>query len=120
MTDRQGRTNTERFPHRKNEQGKHICRVCQKELTGRKTSFCNQRCLRDFYMLTDWQRVREVIYIRDGGICMECGKRLTKRGYHVDHICPVSKGGAEWDLSNLELNCPSCNLKKGAKYEEDN
>jgi len=66
-------------------------------------------------MLTDWQRVREVIFARDGGICMKCGKRVAKNDFHVDHIHPVSKGGSEWDLKNLELSCQKCNLSKGTK-----
>jgi len=66
-------------------------------------------------MLTDWNRVRQVIWCRDGGVCMKCGKSLYPDDFHVDHIIPVSKGGEEWDLSNLELSCPECNLTKGAK-----
>ena len=66
-------------------------------------------------LLTDWNRLRKVIYERDGGICMKCGKRVPKEGYHVDHIIPISVGGDEWDLNNLELSCPECNLRKGAK-----
>ena len=70
-------------------------------------------------MQTDWQRVRKVIFARDGGECMKCGKSLRRRGstFHVDHIKPISKGGAEWDLDNLELSCPKCNLEKGAKWD---
>lgn len=113
--DRAGRMNFQRFPNRTNGEGKPLCRICGAVLSGRRTSFCGHRCLRDFFMLTDWQRVRDVIFARDGGICMKCGKRVSKDDYHVDHIHPVSKGGDEWELNNLELSCPRCNLSKGAK-----
>ncbi len=116
MVDRSGRSNRRRFPKRKKD-GKHLCRVCNCILEGRKTSFCGIRCLRDFFMLTDWNRVRGVIWVRDAGICMKCGQVLFPDNFHVDHIVPVSKGGDEWDLSNLELSCPKCNLAKGAKEE---
>lgn len=69
-------------------------------------------------MQTDWERVRRVIYERDGGICMKCGEPVSRDDFHVDHIIPISAGGSEWDVSNLELSCPACNLKKGAKIEE--
>ena len=49
-----GNTNGKRFPSRK-ENGKWFCRMCGAELSGRKTSFCGRRCLRDFFMLTDWR-----------------------------------------------------------------
>lgn len=110
-----GLNNYERFPSRTNNDGKYLCRVCGGVLTGRKTSFCGRRCLRDFFMLTDWQRVRKVVYYRDGGECIKCGKRVGLDNFHVDHIIPISKGGAEWELSNLELSCPGCNLSKGAR-----
>ena len=113
--DRNGVMNHQRFPNRKNEAGESLCRTCGRVLTGRRTSFCGHRCLRDFFMQTDWQRVREVIYTRDGGICMKCGKRVSKDEYHVDHIIPISKNGDEWKLENLELSCQKCNLSKGAK-----
>lgn len=67
-------------------------------------------------MQTDWRRVRRVIWERDGGICMKCGKRLDENNFHVDHIVPLSKGGDEWNLDNLELSCPRCNLKKSDKF----
>ena len=113
---RDGTTNTERFPQR-GTRDEPRCRVCRSPLTGRKTSFCGPRCLRDFFLLTDWQRVRRVVYERDGGVCMECGKDVKRDAYHVDHIKPLAAGGAEWDLSNLETLCPRCNLTKGAKYD---
>ena len=113
---RTGDSNADRFPYRTDEKGRHLCRVCGKVLKGRKTSFCDKRCLRDFFMKTDWQRVRRVIYERDGGECMICGEHIKRgKAYHVDHIMPISKGGAEFDLENLQLACPECNLKKSNK-----
>jgi 5-methylcytosine-specific restriction endonuclease McrA len=109
--------NYSRFPSKKNEDGKPLCRMCGAVLTGRRTSFCGRRCLRDFFMLTDWKRVRMVVFYRDGGACMKCGKPVPKDGFHIDHIVPISKGGDEWDLKNLELSCPDCNLRKGARDE---
>lgn len=117
--DRRGLDNYTRFPTGKDENGNNLCRVCKSILTGRKTSFFGNRCVRDFNMLTDWQRVRDVIFARDGGICMKCGKRVSEIGYHVDHIIPICKGGDEWDLKNLELSCPKCNLSKGGKMEPE-
>ena len=112
--DRKGRNNSQRFPQIKRE-GKYYCRFCKKLLTGRLSSFCGRRCLRDFKMVTDWLRVRKVVFYRDGGVCMKCGLQLTIKKFHIDHIIPISKGGAEWDLNNLELSCQTCNLRKGNK-----
>ena len=46
-----------------------------------------------------------------------CGESLVVL-YHLDHIVPVASGGTSED-SNLQLLCPTCNMRKGAKdYEE--
>lgn len=117
MTDRAGMPNYERFPYRQAEDGFPLCRMCGTKLDSKHRTFCGPRCVRDFKMVADWGRVRRVIYERDGGICMKCGTKVSRTDFHVDHIVPISAGGSEWDLSNLELSCPTCNLKKGAKTD---
>lgn len=50
--------------------------------------------------------------------CYWCSKR-TKRGRrHLDHIIPLSKGGAD-AVGNLCVACPDCNQRKNAKMPED-
>ena len=118
---RGGTSNYERFPIKKeivDGKVRYRCRVCHKILPRSRQTFCGPRCLRDFFMQTDWQRVRRVVHARDGYTCMECNK-LVGDDYHVDHIVPISSGGDEWDLDNLEQLCPACNLKKGSKARAD-
>ena len=117
MSDRKGKTNEDRFPRRKDSEGRMLCRMCGQRTIDNRHTFCSPRCLRDFFMLTDWNHVREVVYLRDRGICMKCGKRVNKNNFHVDHIIPIANGGDEWDLNNLELSCPECNLQKGTRKE---
>lgn len=35
--------------------------------------------------------------------------------YHVDHVLPLVLGGTD-DISNIQLLCPTCNLRKGSKH----
>src|SRR5260221_10770205 len=50
------------------------------------------------------------------GKCAECKKKLEK--YHIDHIVPLTRDGSNWPY-NLQLLCPTCNLKKGNKLPHE-
>lgn len=53
------------------------------------------------------------IYNSQSGRCAYCKKKVGTN-YHVDHIVPISKGGGN-GKENLQICCPSCNLRKNAK-----
>jgi 5-methylcytosine-specific restriction endonuclease McrA len=59
------------------------------------------------------KRIRQKVWIRDGGRCVDCG---STRNLEYDHIIPHSKGGAD-TVPNLQLLCIRCNRKKGAKIQ---
>ena len=50
--------------------------------------------------------------------CYLCGKLIPLGKRHVDHIMPLSKGGAHRP-SNLAVACGRCNQSKGAKIPEE-
>lgn len=50
------------------------------------------------------------------GKCAACSCKLKR--YDVDHIEPLSKGGAN-DRKNLQLLCPTCNRRKAARHPVD-
>lgn len=51
------------------------------------------------------------------GKCIYCKSDISKN-YHVDHIVPISKNGSSF-IENIQLLCPTCNLRKCAKMPED-
>jgi 5-methylcytosine-specific restriction endonuclease McrA len=53
------------------------------------------------------------LYKRQRGKCETCKRRLFNK-YHVDHITPLVRGGGNGP-DNLQLLCPSCNLRKHTK-----
>lgn len=53
----------------------------------------------------------EHLYLLQKGRCAGCRKKTRK--FHLDHVIPIALGGAN-DISNAQVLCPSCNLKKGA------
>lgn len=46
--------------------------------------------------------------------CAYCRKTLSA-GYHVDHVMPLKLGGKH-ESSNVQLLCPTCNVRKSAKH----
>ena len=57
------------------------------------------------------QDVKNAVWNRDGGRCVECG---SNEDINLDHIIPFSKGGSNtW--RNLQILCGSCNRKKSDK-----
>lgn len=57
------------------------------------------------------ESVRIYVWQRDGGKCVECGRRDA---LEFDHIIPVSEGGSSTER-NIQLLCLRCNRTKGAK-----
>lgn len=54
-------------------------------------------------------QMRQHILARDGYRCQYCGSQSY---LEMDHIIPLSKGGAT-SLKNLQTLCHGCNMKKG-------
>lgn len=55
---------------------------------------------------------RDVVFVRDRGICYLCGKSVDPSDWHLDHVIPLSKGGDHL-YENVKVTHPLCNLKKG-------
>jgi len=45
--------------------------------------------------------------------CAVCAVGI-KDNYHLDHITPLARGGKH-EPRNLQLLCPTCNVRKSAK-----
>ena len=56
-----------------------------------------------------WDRTRRRILRRDQGICCICGKPGADQ---VDHIIPVTQGGAEDDSNYAAIHSRPCHLAK--------
>lgn len=67
------------------------------------------------YSTRRWQRVRARQLAREP-LCRACAARGdTTPAEHVDHITPISAGGAVWDPENLASLCAADHSRKTAR-----
>lgn len=60
--------------------------------------------------------IQSLFFLQKGKCAICCFSIKEKK--HVDHIIPLAIGGTN-DRYNLQLLCPSCNLKKNAQHPID-
>lgn len=66
-----------------------------------------------------WKRVRQIV-LRTAEVCAICGRRLvsdapprSRWSSSVDHVVPLSRGGAPFDVGNLRATHYGCNASRG-------
>ncbi len=57
------------------------------------------------------------LFLRDGQICMYCGRQYAEHMLTRDHVRPLSQGGKD-SWSNVVTACKPCNHAKGARTPE--
>jgi len=75
---------------------------------------------------TEWALARKRAIASKEPYCAICHKWIdfeaeafSPLAVEVDHIVPRSRGGALYELDNLQLTHSKCNRKKGARMAED-
>lgn len=59
-----------------------------------------------------WRKFRNR-YVRDNPLCALClAEGLVSEGVELDHIKPISEGGAMYDQRNLQLLCRTHHARK--------
>lgn len=61
-----------------------------------------------------WQKFRRWYASTTPAICASCGLAGASRLMHLDHITPLSEGGARLDAGNVQWLCQSCHNAKTA------
>lgn len=96
--------------------GQH-CVICAKDLPKGQRKYCGQECWDDWYSKIPhpimWAKARQKALERDHYTCQKCGRQnLEDNEQEVDHIIPVSMGGNNFELKNLQTLCHECHVDK--------
>jgi 5-methylcytosine-specific restriction endonuclease McrA len=60
--------------------------------------------------------VRNAVFMRAGGQCEHCKKKLRRGSYQFDHVVPISIGGPS-TVANCEVLCRECHNDKTNKID---
>ena len=61
---------------------------------------------------------RRNIFFRDRNRCQYCGRTFVQRRLNLDHVVPLSRGGAtSW--TNVVCACIECNSRKGCRTPDE-
>ena len=86
------------------------------------------RVLPDGSVMEDvvWQQVRKRVISSKDHVCALCGNPIdmeapaySPMACEVDHIIPISRGGAAYDIDNLQLVHARCNRQKSNRLRDD-
>lgn len=104
-----GRKRREKFPEKCRESVRRWVREHPEQV---KALSARRRCRVEAAGKLSASTVRD-LYLESGGRCAWCGTSVHsgRRGWHLDHIVPVSKGGTN-ARRNLAVTCPTCNPRK--------
>jgi HNH endonuclease len=101
-------------------QHRRACGWCKEEFVGHGNAvYCSERCAdkANPYPRGTWnhRHLRRVAE-RDRWVCHLCGKKVKPGQESVDHLVPVSAGGAD-RMDNVALAHIRCNSRRGVKGE---
>lgn len=73
------------LPFRKDENGKPLCRWCQKPVAPPRRSWCSDECVKEFLVRNNTASLRAATFKRDRGVCAACGADTEKIRRVFDH-----------------------------------
>ena len=110
----------------------NCCPICglSKNEWKRRTDWtcCSTDCTKKYSeeVVFVWQYWKLKVFERDNYSCVKCGERPTEKTYEGkivpdtskligDHIIPISIGGEEYEMGNVQTLCQNCNKIKTKK-----
>ena len=88
------------------------CANCGKPIPPNHRYYCSDTCRKLFHIkykdYISWKELRRKVLERDNYTCVICGKPAEE----IDHIVPISMGGAMFDMNNLQSLCKQCHKEK--------
>jgi hypothetical protein len=85
-----------------------VCTICGEEfLSYNKKKTCRKHTYQ--YVIEEYNRLRALIYKRDGYVCRYCGQKSI--WLEPDHVLPKKSFGIHHP-NNLVTSCHACNSKK--------
>jgi 5-methylcytosine-specific restriction endonuclease McrA len=83
-------------------------RQYERDRSRRRREAAKDRLGRTVYKTKQWEQLRRQVLFEQP-LCAICGDRIIEE---IDHIIPLSQGGAPYDRNNLRGLCRACHIKR--------
>jgi hypothetical protein len=107
--------------NKKQQPNNKACARCSNSLANKKSNaiYCSKTCKSMDHTFKHRSKTRvlgvarrQAIYERDLRSCYMCLSPLEAKGFHLDHLVPVARGGDN-SQTNLAVSCADCNKRRG-------
>ena len=73
---------------------------------------CTSKYSKNMIIYYNWSDVRRKAFERDNYKCIKCGRKGNTTNLIGDHIKPISLGGEEFNINNVQTLCWECDKIK--------
>jgi 5-methylcytosine-specific restriction enzyme A len=73
------------LPHKKDENGKPLCRWCEQSVAPPRRSWCSDECVQEYLIRSSADTLRSAVLKRDKGVCACCGADTEKIQRVISH-----------------------------------
>lgn len=102
------------------ERNKKTCKHCGKKrkLKNNECTTCHRERTKTYWKDKCWEEIKKIIKLRDGDVCVTCGKRCEGANAHCGHFMTgaTCSPSLYYELTNIHRECYHCNVNLSGNW----